>query len=246
MLTKLFARAHSALNTSIVLTSALFILSAPAFSESETVHLNVGYTEFPPLNVSHAGSIPTGELADIVFQTLDKAGISYTSQRFPTARLYKNMANGTTDLSSGIKGQKLYENNVLFGKKILLYLEERIYAIGDRQIPSSVEGLLGKKIGIKHGYGYGGDYVKLTAPNNLTFVDQANSTQSSLTMLQNGRVDFVLDYKHPVNAILEKSPIPNLSYRTVNKFPVYFVMSKLTPNSQQVLDTLEAHFSPEP
>jgi len=229
--------------TSIVLTCTLFSISILA--DNDAVSLKVGYTEFPPLNVSQPGTIPTGELADIIFQTLDKGGFSYTYQRFPTKRLYKNMGNGTTHVSAGIKGQELYANNVLFGKKVLLYLEERIFTIGDREIPKSIDGLLGKKIGIKRGYGYGGEVVRLTASSNIEFVDRANSTESSLALLQHGRVDFVLDYKHPVNAILEKSPIPNLRYRTIAKIPVYFAVSKLTPNAQEVLETLEELYNRE-
>ena len=245
MVAKSCSRACFALIVLITVAGEGLSFSTHALAENKEVHLKVGYFEFPPLIASQRGSIPTGELVDITVQALDRAGINYSYHLLPIMRLYKNMQSGVTDLTATIKGQALYENNVLFGKKVLLSAEVRIYTIGDRDIPASADELLGKKIGLTRGYAYGGGYANLTAPRNMEFIEQANSTESSMAMLQNGRVDFVLDYKHPVNVILEKSPVANLRYRTVKKFPIYLVISKLTPNAQQILNALEEHIIPE-
>jgi len=228
----------------LVLVSFLSGISSLTMADDKLIELKVGYLEIPPLYTTQTGARPTGELADILFGTLDKAGFSYSYQVFPPTRLYKNMASGATDLSTAIKGQALYDNNVMFGKKVLMYLEQRIYAMGDRPIPVTVDGLLGKKIALKRDYGYGGDYVKLTAPGNLPFVAPVNSPEHALAMLQSGRVDFVLDYKDPVTALIETLHIPNVHYKTIRKIPVYFLISRRTPNYQQILRALDDHFVP--
>ncbi len=233
---------------SIVLVGSLLTSSARVFAdnhktvENQGIELKVGHLEFPPLYISREGMRPAGELADILFGIVEKAGFKYSYQVYPPTRLYKNMGDGLIDLGTGVKGQALYNNNVLWGKKVLIHIEQRIYTLGDRPIPSSIDGLLGKKVAVKRGYGYGGDYLKLTNGGNSSFVDEVNSLEHSLSMLQNGRVDYVLGYKHTVTKLLEKLQISDISYKTLKKIPVYFVISKHTPNAQQILNTLDDHF----
>ncbi len=62
-------------------------------------------------------------------------------------------------------------------------------------------------------------------------------------MLNLGRAEYLLHYEAPAKKILEKMSIPNLNMNQISSFPLKFVVSKKTPDAQDVLNKLEKAYN---
>lgn len=171
--------------------------------------------------------------------TLKHAGISYRLDIYPTKRLYRNLGLGKTDLFLGIKGSPEYDDNVLYSKMAISQIQMRVYAIGNTPLPSVKEEINGHKIITMRGYGYGGLVAYFDDPQNNIEVTPTSEHRSSFLMLKRKRADYVINYKHPSETALADLTIENLKYTNFYDAKVYFIVSKETPNAQQLMDKLE-------
>lgn len=218
---------------------SIFVLLVFSSCFTQAYGIKAGTTNFPPFYVINNNGSASGIYLDIMERTLEHAGISYRLDIYPTKRLYRNLGLGETDLFLGIKGSPEYDDNVLYSKIAISQIQMRIYAIGDTPLPSVKEDINGHKIITMRGYGYGGLVEYFEDSDNNIEVTTTSEHRSSFLMLKKKRADYVINYKHPSETALADLTIENLKYTNFYDAKVYFIVSKETPNAQEIMDKLE-------
>lgn len=204
--------------------------------------IKAGMLVFPPYFVDNGDQPPSGIYLDIMVRTLQHAGLSYNLEFFPAKRLYLNLGSGETDLYLGIKGPPEYKNKVLYSKTSISKIQMRIYTTGDTPLPVTKEDINGHKISTIRGYSYGGLVNYFSDPKNDIDVALTAEHLASFQMLKKHRIDYVVNYKHPSEAVLENLVIPNLKYTNFYSVDVYFIISKSIPNAHETLQRIEASY----
>lgn len=221
-----------------ILVSVLLAMTSVA----QAFEIKAGITSFPPFYIINKNQSPSGLLLDIMTKTLEHANLDYRLDNYPTKRLYKNLALGKTHLFLGIKDSPEYDGNVLYSETAISQIQMRIYAIGNTPLPMSKEDINGHKIITIHGYGYGGLVNYFADPKNKIEVTSTSEHRSSFLMLKNKRASYLINYKHPAEAALKTLNIKDLKYTNFYDVKVYFIVSKETPNAQQLLNKLESAY----
>ncbi|MDM8524899.1 transporter substrate-binding domain-containing protein [Desulfococcaceae bacterium HSG8] len=199
----------------------------------------MGALHFPPFYFVKSTSHVEGNLMDMITKILKRASIDYVVRGYPPKRLYKNVADGKTDIWVGNKEVPVYEGKIIHSDFPIFQVELRVYTIDDKELPSVKEELRAKNIITMRGYSYGGMIKFLEDPENKISTDPANSHKSALLKLKGGRADYLLDYKYPVSKELEKTKVKNLKYNTLFKIPLYIMVSKKTPKAEKILHRME-------
>ncbi len=204
--------------------------------------LKAGTTSFPPFYVVNSDQTASGIFLDIMEQTLKNADLDYRLDIYPTKRLYRNLGTGETHIFFGIKGSPEYHDNVLYSDTEISQIQMRIYAIGETPLPLKKEDINGHKIITMRGYGYGGLVSYFADAKNNIEVTSTTKHRASFLMLKNKRADYVINYKHPSETALANLKIKGLKYTNFYDAKVYIIVSKKTPNAQQVLNRLEQSY----
>ena len=201
--------------------------------------LEVGCLDFPPFYVVKADNPPEGPYIDFLKDVLNMVGEKYRIVGYPPARLYHNLAIGKTNIWMGTKGVAAYEGKVIVSPEKITDIHLRVYAIGNKPLPKSMEDLKGKTLIAIFGYNYGGVVKYLTDPANNITLDTASTHELALRKLFGGRADYLLDYKEPVEKTLKgMSPLPDLRYSELSKIELYFNISKSTPNAEALMQKM--------
>lgn len=221
--------------TRLFLTVSCMLLS----TLTQAQEIKLGVMIFPPYFYKDQGKPPAGIYMNIMKKTLRHAGLKYRIDVYPAKRLYLNLGNGETDVYLGIKGAPEYHNKVLYSNSSISQINMRIYANANTPLPKTKEDLNNYKISTIRGYSYGGLINYFSDPkNNISNASTAEHL-ASFRMLKNKRVDYVINYKHPSENVLENLDIPNVKYTNFNSVDVYFVISKSTPNAAEILKKIE-------
>jgi polar amino acid transport system substrate-binding protein len=224
-------------------TLILFSYISLFFSSSlNAQEIKAGMLVFPPYFVDNGDQPPSGIYLDVMEKTLQHAGLKYHIDIFPAKRLYLNLGSGETDLYLGIKGAPEYQDKVLYSKTSISKIQMRVYATGEMPLPMIKEDINNHKISTIRGYSYGGLVNYFNDPKNKINVALTSNHLASFQMLKNKRVDYVINYKHPSETVLENIFIKNLKYTNFYSVDVYFIISKSTPKALEVLQKLESAY----
>ncbi len=216
----------------------LMIFSCSVLAEP----LKIGIVHFPPLFVVEGENVVGGSVVDIMEKTLKHASLDYRLLSYPAKRAYVSLGTGIIDLHGGLKRNINYHNQVIYSKNPITSIELRIHGFGDTPIPTSMAELRGTQLGLIRGFNYGGKLKTLTDSENEKYVTIIDSHSSALLMLQNGRIDFLLDYKSPIDSALKNSPMPGIRHTILEKLDLYFVLNKNRPNALEIMTLIEASF----
>jgi len=221
--------------------SALLIiaLSPLFFNNSHANKLKVGIIDFPPFYIINDAGSSSGVFLNILKKTLQHAKLDFNLDIYPTKRLYRNLGTGETQLFLGIKGPAEYNKKVLYSTTAVSQIQMRVYAIGDTPLPLAKEDINNHRIITMRGYSYGGLINYFTDPKKNIEVTSTTKHLSSFLMLKNNRADYVINYKQPSEMALANIKIPDLKYSSFYDAKIHFIVSKSTPNAEQILDKLE-------
>ena len=224
--------------------SALLTISCGLFffNNSHADKLKVGIIDFPPFYVIHDDASTSGLYLNILRKTLQHAKLEYSLDVYPPKRLYRNLSNGKAGVVLGIKGAPEYDKQVLYSTTKISQIQMRVYATGDTPLPASKAEINGSRISTIRGYSYGGLVSYFSDPKNSINVFTTAQHLASFQMLKNKRVDYVVNYKHPSETVLENLSIPNVKYTNFYSVDVFFIVSKATPNAIEVLQKLEKSY----
>jgi polar amino acid transport system substrate-binding protein len=222
--------------TMVLLILCLFCFD-PALVMSETY--KVGVLDFPPFFIVKNNTDVSGSLTDVIRKTLNKAGIAYEINGYPPKRLFKNLADGTTQIWMGIKGVPDYDGRVLFGSVQTETIEIRLYGLENIPLPKTLDELKGKNIITLRGYGYGGLIGFLDDPQNNIGTDETDGHELAFRKLMKRRCDYLLDYKEPAEILIRKKNYKGIIYSVIDSLKVQFIVSKKTPGAENLLKRIE-------
>ncbi|MBF0377895.1 MAG: transporter substrate-binding domain-containing protein [Desulfamplus sp.] len=208
----------------------------------EAQEVKIGVLHFPPFYVVEEGQEPSGILIDYIKASLDKCSITYSIEGYPAKRVYKNLANGISNIFLGPKGVPEFEGNVIYGNEKVIQIDLRIYTRGDTQLLKTKEELKGRTILIIRGYGYGGLIKYLEDPTNNITLDVTDGHELAFKKLQMKRADYLLDYSAPAETTLKSVIIPGIQNHSISLLDVFFIVSKKTPDAEKLLKQLEQAF----
>lgn len=222
----------------LLYTIAIFLLSAPLQAEE----IRAGIMIFPPYFFQNENKKPDGIYLKVMEETLRNANLEYSIDIYPAKRLYLNLGNGKTHLYLGIKGVPEYDDKVLYSTTKVSEINMRVYTNDNIPLPLKKEDLNNHRISIIRGYSYGGLINYFKDPKNNIDVASTAEHLSSFKMLKNKRVDYVINYQHPSEEVLEDLEIPSIKYTDFHSINAYFIVSKFTPNAAEVLDKIEKSY----
>ncbi|WP_239988603.1 amino acid ABC transporter [Paramagnetospirillum kuznetsovii] len=179
---------------------------------------------------------PLLRLAAVMFE---KAGIPWHGKRYPAARMFNYLSDGTAEFSMLVDAPVLKEC-CLMGKAPVAATELRVYRMSGKPMIKSKEDLVGKKVITIRGYSYGGLLNFLSDPVNAVTNNTAIKHEAAFAMLEAGRGDYLLDYTGPAVEVLTGRPITGVQYDVLSKLEVYLVLAKSYPNAAAVLSRLES------
>jgi len=221
------------------------LFAAALGTSASAADLVFGAFDFAPyFNVDQESFELTGGLwAEHVGQIFAEAGLPYVSKGYPTRRLFKNIASGETNLIFGTRNNPEYAGKALFSKEPVELLNLNLYYLDTTAPADGVEALSGKSLLVIRGYSYDGLINSLRDPANHIAIQEIASDEGGLNMLASGRANYFLDYAEGVAPSLAAHPMPGLEHHMIAKVPIYMVLSKATPDAEEVMRRLDEAYS---
>lgn len=216
-----------------------FADSSLASDATHTPSLNTTYIEFPPVTFTNDQGKPDGYLMAIMRQVLEEAGYRYTIRPYPTNRMIRNMGNGSVDLWIGAITIPELNPHVVHSEHPVTDIHFNAYYTKDIGPITQPEHLIGKRVIIMRGYSYNGWKKYIVDPKNNIWHFQTDDHAHALLALSKGRGDVLLDYRRPVATAMKKSGFTNIQSNEVFSQPLYFLISKKTPNAQAIVEHLD-------
>lgn len=231
---------HAWLPLSTLLLAGLLALSLDSQAAEPwlTPPLRVGVLDLPPLVHIHGNGQLSGPLLEYMQALLHEAHIPYQLEGFPPRRLYRNLANGTSDFWIGVKQAPDYEGKVLYGDQPILTLHLQLYWLPEAAPLQSLEQLQEQKLIVIRGYSYGGRLEPLKDREiglNLLAVE---SHYRALEILTLRRGDYLLNYAETVDEMLPQNHQITLQHTAIAELPMYLIISRQTPEAEQLMARL--------
>ncbi|MFL0810112.1 MAG: transporter substrate-binding domain-containing protein [Agarilytica sp.] len=236
-LRKWLQQLHSKILGVVAFIAVWFFL--PAYAEPP---LRTTYIEFAPVTYTNEEGAPDGYLIQTMFDVLKEAGYDWSIRPLPTNRMILNMAQGGLDLWIGASTINQLNEHVVAGKEPITEIHFRAYYFGNSGPYLRKEDLLGKRVIMMRGYSYNGWTKFIKDPKNGIQYFESDSHLQALNTLYLGRGDVLLDYERPINTALSRTSISNIKSNDVFSQSLYFLVSKKTPNAEQLVQTLDQAF----
>jgi polar amino acid transport system substrate-binding protein len=209
----------------------------PNFSQAQT--LKMGYIEFPPVFFTDAQKTPKGIVIDLASKIIPEAGYNFEASSYPIKRLCDYLAKGKLDLWIGLKTLPELKDTTIKGKSEILKITLNAYTVKKLPDIKTKEDLIYKSIIIIRGFSYGGWINFIKDPKNQIAFIETEDHRAAFRMLKAKRADYLLGYENPSKKALKDFKLTNLKQNTISSFGAYFVISKKTPDAENVLLNLE-------
>lgn len=210
-----------------------------AMASSEAKHIHYGFPDqFVLTTRLGENGEPDNPLLRLSSVLLREAGLKWSHTQYPAARLFQNLEDGTANFTILVNAPQLKECCILSAKPIM-QTEVRIYRRTSSPAIKSLEDLKNKRIITIRGYSYGRLRKFLHAPENTVTRYATDTHSSAFSMLDAGRAQYLLDYKGPAIETLEKHPIENVTYDTIDLIDVHIVLHKNFPNAPVYMKQFE-------
>ena len=182
---------------------------------------------------------PENPLLRLAVVMFEKARIPWHGKRYPAARMFNYLNDGTAEFSMLVKAPALKEC-CLLSRNPVASTELRVYHLPGKPPVKTREDLIGKRVITIRGYSYGGLLTFLSNPANNVTINSALKHEAAFAMLEAERGDYLLDYTGPAMEVLNARPIPGILYETMSRLDVFLVLAKSYPDAQAVMNRLEA------
>lgn len=213
---------------------------------AETQVIRMGYIEFTPVFYTDKNGVPQGLLIDLARKVVPAAGYGLEFKSLPVKRMANSLIKGEIDMWAGLKTLEGFKENTYSGDSRLLQICLNVYSIDEIPAITEKKDLNRKMIIGLRGFSYGGWINYLRDPQNEIDFIEVDSHESALKVLDRnnkaGNKCYLLDYEQPVKEALLSYSIENLQQSAINCLDAYFVISKKTPDAQNILHRLEAAY----
>ncbi|MFL0809165.1 MAG: transporter substrate-binding domain-containing protein [Agarilytica sp.] len=199
----------------------------------------MGYIEFPPYYWTNESGDTSGHLVDLARAIIEEAGYDVALRSYPPKRVAKAVVDGQADLYFGLPTLSDFKSGVIVSENSIDKISLRAYRLRDLPDVTTKHDLKGKTILILRGYSYGdwGDYIR--NPLNRVKYQTADSHEQALRILKRRPVDYLLDYKFPVQLAERYVDTPGLQHNDVFQLQPHIIISKKVLDAETVLQKLE-------
>lgn len=205
--------------------------------------LAVGYYEFPPYIYTNDDGSTQGEGAELIRKLLRQAGYRAELRALPSARLYQGLRDGSVQLWAGAPGKPELAESTLECEHVLGQVTLNLYRLASHPAPRLPQGLAGSRVILISGYSYWRPATQLLDDPRLNLEVHRTSTHSAaLQMLLRERGDYLLDYQAPVEEARNAAGLPPLAYDTLYRLPLKLIVSRRTPDAEQLRQRLDQAF----
>lgn len=189
---------------SIVTLLALAALAGPALADVPDNKLRIAYTEFPPIEYQNEQGEPAGHFIELTRKVVQEAGYEAEFIYLPISRIYLYLKSGAVDLWPGLSRITILAEDVLESWANVYPVQLSAWYLETSQPLTHFDQLEGKTVIVIGGYTYGGLLSWLQASRHIK-VTQAPNHRAALEMLKLERGDYVLDYREPVERLLNQT-----------------------------------------
>ncbi len=204
--------------------------------------LIMGHIEFPPFFYTDTKGQSRGHLIDLARRLSTFAGYRFEARSFPPRRAGEMLAIGKIDIWLGRPSITEHQHAVLVSETVVDHINLRAYSTRKQPRLITEEDLIGKKVVILRGYSYGGWASYITNPQNKVSYLSANNHRQALQILIGRNMDYLLDYKLPLEDAAQKSNAPPLHSTELFRLALHILVSKQHQDAEQVLQKLEEAF----
>lgn len=200
--------------------------------------IKLGAGEWPPYfsqSLKHNGSF-----AYIVTQAFAAAGYDVEYSFLPWKRALQEAEDGVLDGSPGWKSTPERAQSFLFSDPVITSTSVLFHLKGTSLDWSTIDDLMGRRIGITAGYSYGTDFDAAVADKRL-IVDAAKDDLTALRMLLAKRTELVVMNRDVGFDIMHRSLLPSdaaaiiFNEKPIDQQPSFLAISKKTPHAEQVI-----------
>jgi len=188
----------------IVTLLAMITLAGPALAEADDNKLRIAYTEFPPIEYQNEQGEPAGHFIELTRKVVQEAGYEAEFIYLPVSRIYLYLKSGTVDLWPGLSGVPVLEREVLESWANVYPVQLSAWYLESSEPLTHFDQLEGKTVIVIGGYTYGGLLTWLKASSHVRLT-QAPNNRAALEMLKLKRGDYVLDYREPIEKVLDQT-----------------------------------------
>lgn len=166
-----------------------------------------------------------------------KAGFDLKTKAMPPERMFREFQSGKSQFGLLVKAP-LLKDCCLFSEKPITSMPINVYYSKDLPEIRSKEDLVGKEIGLIHGYSYGKIRKFLETHEIKSSIWNAVDHEELFhRILIRDRMEYVIDYEPISEEMIAKlKPEAALNSFTLLNIDLYFVVSKSLPNAQEILD----------
>ncbi len=166
------------------------------------------------------------------------AEIGFESVAYPASRMFYSIEKGLANFSILVHSPSL-DKCCLVGKTPVVTTELRVYHKKETPKISGLESLAGKRIITIRGYSYGQLKPFISDPNNNISAYPTLTHTSAFAMLDQGRADYVLDYKQPSIEVLQQFPVRDIQFEALQTIDLYLILHRSYPKAHQVMEKFE-------
>lgn len=183
---------------------AMAALAGPVLANAGSNKLRIGYTDFPPIEYQNEQGEPAGHFIELTRKVVQEAGYEAEYIYLPVSRIYLYLKNGTIDLWPGVSGITYLEGEVLESWMNVYPVQLSAWYLKSSGPLVHFDQLKGKIVIVIGGYTYGGLLSWMEASSQIRLT-QAPNNRAALEMLKLKRGDCFLDYREPVEMILNQT-----------------------------------------
>lgn len=211
----------------------LLLLTGQVFAGPGRPELRVGYVEFPPYEFKGPDGEPAGSFLDLTRQVAEEAGYNVRFIYVPISRAYLYLRQGDIDLWPGLTNIPALSNDVLESKTHPLTVELSAWSTSSNPPIQKFGDFYNKVLILISGYTYGGLASYLEQRPNIT-VTEAPNHQAAVEMLKFRRGDYLLDYRPPVEAVIQREPHVKLQQSVIRTRIAAWLFSRANADAGQI------------
>lgn len=203
--------------------------------------LRVGYVEFPPFEYQDADGKPAGHFIELTRQVAQEAGYRLEFTYLPISRAYFSLVNGSIDLWPGLTRIPALSEAVVASRARPIEVQLSVWSLRIHPELTHFSDLQGKTLILIAGYTYGGLRDILMQDDSIR-TTEAPSHEAALHMLGRGRGTHLLDYTHPIEAILPRVPIATLQQSPIRVRQAAWLVSRQRDDAVAIRDAFDAAY----
>lgn len=221
-----------------------FFVAAPAtlaLASQDRQVIRGAYLDFPPLAYTTEDGRAAGKFIELTNAIVANAGYDIRWQELPLSRIYLYLEHGTIDLWIGSAGVPTIAPHVVETDFQPLRIRLMAYYMNGTPPVRGLDDLLGESLILIRGYTYW-NLLESHRAKGQDLITVAPGHGAGLQMLELRRGRYLIDFQHPVDEVLQHSPVAGLERSLLLEWPLTLILSRKTKNVDAVVDAFNESY----